>query len=227
MKHRSRIKSLILPLLLIIPSPLLAQEQVTDTLSPVVVTAARSEQSVETTPAHVTVIELDDIRSSGARTVPDLLKAEAGIRVSDLLGNGKTAKVDLRGFGETAGSNTLVLVDGRRVNAVDLSGTDWLQIPLEQIERIEIVRGTGSVLYGDNVSGGVINIITRTPGPGVEVHLGTDFGSYDDDRQWATLDGGTDLLAFSLSGSLRDTDGYRDNGFLDSEDLGGSISFYP
>ena len=63
---------------------------------------------------------------------------------------GKSASVDIRGFGETAPLNTLVLVDGRRVNEIDLSGVDWTQIPLDQIERIEIVRGAGSVLYGDN-----------------------------------------------------------------------------
>ncbi|HKL48435.1 MAG TPA: TonB-dependent receptor [Desulfuromonadales bacterium] len=227
MKHRSRIKCLIVPLFLIVSSPLHAQGQNPETLSPVVVTAARSEQPVETAPAHVTVIELDDIRRSGARTVPDLLKAEAGIRVRNLLGNGKTAQVDLRGFGESASANTLVLVDGRRVNAVDLSGTDWLQIPIEQIERVEIVRGSGSILYGDNASGGVINIMTRTPDQEIDARLGAEFGSYDDDRQWATLGGGSEQFAFSLSGSMRDTEGYRDNGFLDSEDLGGSFRFYP
>ena len=68
-----------------------------------------------------------------------------------------------QGFGETGPLNTLVLVDGRRVNEIDLSGVDWTQIPLDQIERIEIVRGSGSVLYGDNAAAGVINIITKKP----------------------------------------------------------------
>jgi len=70
-----------------------------------------------------------------------------------------------------------VLVDGRRVNEIDLSGVDWTQIPLDQVERIEIVRGSGSVLYGDNAAGGVVNIITKRPekpfSAGGEVAIGS------------------------------------------------------
>jgi iron complex outermembrane receptor protein len=116
------------------------------TLAPVVVTATRIEQRVERVPANVTLIDEEDIKNSNAKTVVDLLRSEEGVVVRDLLGNGKTSQVDLRGFGETGPYNTLVLVDGRRVNEIDLSGVDWTQIPLGQIERIEVVRGTGSVL---------------------------------------------------------------------------------
>ena len=133
------------------------------TLETVVVTGTRTHQSIERVPANVTVIDEEGIRNSNAKTVVDLLRYEEGIVVRDVLGTGKTAQVDLRGFGETGPYNTLVLVDGRRVNEIDLSGVDWTQIPLEQIERIEIVRGTGTVLYGDNAVGGVINIITKIP----------------------------------------------------------------
>ena len=128
------------------------------TLGEVVVTATRTEQRMQQVPANVTVIDEEDIKNSNAKNVVDVLCTEEGIVVRDLLGNGKTSQVDLRGFGETAPANTLVLVDGRRINEIDLSGVDWMQIPLEQIERIEILRGTGSVLYGDNAVGGVINL---------------------------------------------------------------------
>ena len=73
---------------------------------------------------------------------------------------GKTAQVDIRGFGDTSVSNTLVLVDGRRTNQIDISGVDWAQIDVNSIDRIEVTRGGQSVLYGDNAAGGVINIIT-------------------------------------------------------------------
>src|SRR4030043_232451 len=117
----------------------------------------------KTTPANVTVITREEIEKSNSQTVIDLVRTEVGVVVRDYYGTGKTASVDIRGFGETGPLNTLVLVDGRRVNEIDLSGVDWTQIPLDQIERIEILRGPGSVLYGDNAVGGVINIITRKP----------------------------------------------------------------
>jgi outer membrane cobalamin receptor len=132
----------------------------------VVVTGTRFEERIERIPANITVIDEEDIKNSNAGSIPDLLRSQEGIVVRDLLGTGKTAQVDLRGFGESAPYNVLVLVDGRRVNEIDLSGVDWTQIPIENIERIEILRGTGSVLYGDNAVGGVINIITRIPFPG-------------------------------------------------------------
>ena len=131
-------------------------------LEEIVVTATRYPQQLDSIPANVSVISAADIEASVARNIPDLLRAEAGLHVNDITGNGQTYTVDIRGFGETAGLNTLVLVDGRRITSADLSGTDWTVIPLDRVDRIEIIRGSrSSVIYGDNASGGVINIITR------------------------------------------------------------------
>src|SRR4030043_2436458 len=144
------------------PLYLSAQEKEV-TLEPVVVTATRDAQEIRKVPANVTVITREEIERSNAKATVDLLRYEVGLVVRDFTGNGKTATVDIRGLGETGPLNTLVLVDGRRVNEIDLSGVDWTQIPLDQIDRIEIIRGPGSVLYGDNAVGGVINIITKKP----------------------------------------------------------------
>lgn len=133
-------------------------------LQEVVVTATRQEEEIRKIPANVTVITEEDIENSNAKNVADLLRSEEGIVVRDLLGNGKNAQVDMRGFGETGPFNTLVMVDGRRVNEIDLSGVDWTQIPLDQIQRIEIVRGTGTVLYGDNAVGGGDQYHHEAPG---------------------------------------------------------------
>ena len=113
-------------------------------LEEVVVTATRDKREIRKVPANITVVTREDIQNSNAQTVADALRSEVGLVVRDFLGNGKSASVDLRGFGETASGNTLVLIDGRRVNEIDLSGVDWLQIPLDQVERIEVVRGAGS-----------------------------------------------------------------------------------
>lgn len=205
----------------------MAETQKDITLAPVVVTATRIEQRIERVPANVTVIDEEDIRNSNARTVVDLLRSEEGIVVRDLLGNGKTSQVDLRGFGETGPYNTLVLVDGRRVNGIDLSGVDWTQIPLGQIERVEIVRGTGSVLYGDNAAGGVINIITKMPSEKLKATAGISVGSYGRHREETYVSGGHENIAASLFASYEDTDGYRDNNDFRAKDVGGKIVFDP
>ena len=127
-----------------------------------VVTATRYPKQLDSIPANVSVITADEIENSVARNIPDLLRTQAGLHVTDITGNRASYTVDIRGFGETAALNTLVLVDGRRINSADLSGTDWTTMPLDRVERIEIIRGArSSVIYGDNASGGVINILTR------------------------------------------------------------------
>ena len=110
------------------------------------------------------VITAEDIRNSPAQNLTDILKSEAGIQIQHVSAgaNGARDTVDLRGFGATATSNVLVLVNGRRFNDFDLQGFDFSSIPLNAIERIEITRGnSGAVLYGDGAVGGVINIITK------------------------------------------------------------------
>lgn len=197
------------------------------TLQEVVVTATRTAEETRRIPANVTVITEKDIEVSNAKNVPDLLRGQEGVVVRDYLGNGKTVNIDLRGFGETAPSNTLVLVDGRRINSIDLSGVDWTQIPIEQIERIEIVRGTGSVLYGDNAVGGVINIITKTPDKRPHADARVTLGSYDWNKGSVSLSGGKGKVLASLFANYDSTDGYRENGALRGKDLGGKLIFDP
>ncbi|MFZ0726692.1 MAG: TonB-dependent receptor plug domain-containing protein, partial [Desulfobacterales bacterium] len=195
------------------------------TLPEVVVTGTRIEQQIRMVPANVSVITPADIQNTNAKTAADLLRGEEGIVVRDPLGNGNTAAVDLRGFGETATQNTLVLVDGRRVNEVDLSAVDWAQIPIEQIERIEVVRGSGTVLYGDNAAAGVINIITKSPSQKFSANGGVTFGSYNRAKVDAYASGGDKKTAASLYGSLEETDGYRENNNYNSGDIGGQVLF--
>ena len=145
---------LCLVLLLLTPFAPGAQEKEV-TLEGVVVTGTRDVQEIRKIPANVTVITREEIERSHAQTTVDLLRSQAGVVVNDLRGTGKSVFMDVRGFGEIGPLNVLVLVDGRRVNEIDLSGVDWSQIPLEQIERIEILRGSGSVPYGDNAAAGV------------------------------------------------------------------------
>jgi iron complex outermembrane receptor protein len=130
----------------------------------VVVNAARFPEDARRLPASVTLISQGEIARSAARTLPELLQEQVGITMKDFYGNnGATTSVDLRGYGVTGPQNTLILLDGRRITDIDLSSVQWAAVPLSGIERIEILRGSGAVLYGDGASAGVINIITRSP----------------------------------------------------------------
>jgi len=104
---------------------------------------------------------------------------------------------------------------------------DWTQIPLEQIERIEIVRGTGSVLYGDNAVGGVINIITKTPNRKPQAKAGVVLGSYGRNKESITLSGGREKIAASLYASYDSTDGYRENNKFRTKDMGAKVVLDP
>ncbi|MEI9475614.1 MAG: TonB-dependent receptor [Deltaproteobacteria bacterium] len=211
-------------LLLSIPFPLYAQKEDV-TLEEVVVTATRDVEEIRKVPANVTVITKEEIEQSNARTTVDLVRDEVGVVVRDYYGTGKSASVDIRGFGETAPSNVLVLVDGRRVNEIDLSGVDWTQIPLDQIERIEIVRGAGSVLYGDNAVGGVINIITKKPDKPFSAQAEGVVGSYQSSRLAGSVGGKWGSFSAMINADYSTTDGYRDNGFLRAKNLGGRFIY--
>ena len=162
-------------------------------------------------PASVRVIRRDEIERSGANTINDVLRSQAGIQLRDSIGDGSRATPSLRGFGENAVNNTLILVDGRRLNQPALAGADLNSVPLSNIERIEILRGAGTVLYGDQAVGGVINIITRTPLRN-EAYVETSLGSHDlqayRGHVFQQLGGGLSAYA---SGETRHTDNYRDH----------------
>ncbi|MEW6026008.1 MAG: TonB-dependent receptor [Planctomycetota bacterium] len=186
--------------------------------SEIIVTATRSEKEMLKIPANVTIISEDDIRKSNARCISEILKTENGLLVNDWTGTGKAVTVDMRGFGGTGPLNTLVLVDGRRVTQVDLSGTDWSQIPIEDVGKIEIVRGAGSILYGDNATAGTINIITKKGAQGVNTKLNTFSGSYNTNNFAFFANGGNQDITFSVNQSYRNTDGYRQNSYFNSDD---------
>lgn len=203
----------VLSISLLVSASAYAQETAVLSVDEVVVTATRFQDSYSDKPASVTVISSDDIRRSPARTVPELLSYQAGVAGRDLFGNnGAQASVDLRGFGAAAAQNTLILVDGRRQNDIDISGVQWSSIPLDFIERIEIVRGSGAVLYGDGAVSGVINIITRKPGStGNQGSLALGAGSFETYTARADGELAGESAGLRLGGSYFDSQGYREN----------------
>jgi len=182
-------------------------------LPPMVITRATNLKAP--TPASVAVIDREQIEASASSDLLDVLRSQAGVQIRDIMGDGKRAAISLRGFGENAINNTLVLVDGRRLNQPALAGPDLNSVPLSNIERIEIIRGAGTVLYGDQAVGGVINIITRTPSSN-EAYVEASRGSHDHEafrgHLHQQLGGGFSLYA---SGETRSNDNYRDHNNAD------------
>lgn len=187
--------------------------------APVVVTATRLTEH-SNAPASVSVIGADDIARSPAKNLPELLALEAGVTSRSLFGNGTRDSIDMRGFGASAGQNTLILLDGRRLTDVDLAAVDYSAIPLAAIERIEIVRGSGAVLYGDGAVGGAINIITKSPGrTGTRGSASLASGSYDTRALDAQVAHGTGGFAATASANRVQSDGYRENNHLAQTNL--------
>ncbi|NTV29406.1 MAG: TonB-dependent receptor [Candidatus Omnitrophica bacterium] len=196
-------------------------------LPDIVVTPYRYGEGVGKVAASVKVLDAEDIRDSRADSLVDVLRSVDGITVRDYYGNATKSAVDMGGFGEQSALNVLVLVDGRRANNVDLSGVDWTQVPLDQVERIEIIRGSsGAVIYGDNASGGVINIITKRGGRAPAVTAEAGFGSYSRNSQKLSVAGGAaDKLSYWLSSGHDSTRGYRQNSFSRNNDFAARLDY--
>ncbi|MHB8672039.1 MAG: TonB-dependent receptor domain-containing protein, partial [Acidimicrobiales bacterium] len=143
-----------------------ASQANTETYEERVVTATLSAQSPLDAPNATSVITAQDIRLSGLTSIPELLRRSLGVDVME--SDGSDYQVGIRGFNRRLSNSVLVLVDGRSVYFDFLGVTLWSAIPVsvEEIERIEVIRGPGSALYGADAYSGVINIITRNPGEG-------------------------------------------------------------
>jgi iron complex outermembrane receptor protein len=187
----------------------------------VVVTATRFPENRLEAPVGMTVITAPQIAASAATNLPQLLSQEAGIATRDNTG-GPDSQIDMRGFGVTGDQNTLVLLNGQRLNEIELTTIGWTTIPLDSIERVEILRGSGSVLYGGGATGGTINIITKAPLPGLSsASLGGSAGTYGthEARAGASLAGpgiGVTLFANDYA-----SDNYRMNNRVELQNLEG------
>ena len=218
----------IVVVLLLVSHPLYAQNTVREgeqatamprfELDEIVVTASRIDEPINDIPRNVTLITSGDIEQAPGNSIVDLIARESGLHLRGFFGNDKQAVIDIRGMGDTAPSNVVVMVDGVRLNSPDLTGSDFSSIPLDQVERIEIVRGAGSVIYGDGAVGGVINIITKEGRGEPEVCLYTSYGSYATFDGRASYRGSSNNLNLAVIGDYYDSDGYRENGYFRKKD---------
>jgi len=189
----------------------------------VVVMATRFPEKRLEHPIGVTVVTREQIAHSTAATLPELLSLYAGINTRNNTGSPDVA-LDMRGFGVSGDQNTLVLLDGQRLNDIELTSVRWSAIPLEAIERIEIQRGGGAVLYGGGASGGAINIITRSPIAGDKsAVLGVSYGSYNTSELRAAVNVAGTNAGVSLNAGRYNSDNYRINNRLEQDNLRGDL----
>ena len=166
------------------------------------VTATRQAQTVDAALADVTVITRADIDDSGAADVYDLLRTQAGIDVARSGGPGSATSLFLRG---TNSNHVLVLVDGVRIASTGTGAVDFSLLPLDAIERIEIVRGPRAAYWGSDAIGGVVQIFTRRlSGP----HAAVQYGSYDDASASAGIGDWNERGGFSVQAGIRHVTGF-------------------
>jgi iron complex outermembrane receptor protein len=207
-------------------------------LETVVVSGSRFEENIERIPANIQVITKEQIQQSTSTNLSEVLQQIGNISMinisGSLLGLGQQGTTpDLGGYGATASSNTLVLVDGIRMNPIDQGSAALNTIPMSAIERIEIVNGGASVQFGNNATGGVINIITKH-GAQQSSTASLTYGSYGTiigDVALHKKEGDTSVL---ISGNMSETNGWRpnsdalSNSFLGriTQSLGGSDQLF-
>ena len=192
----------------------IGQDVAPNTLPETVVSGSRVAGPRDAQPFGTSVITAEDIQSSGVATVNEAIMRLLGVPGrQDSYGGGDYA-LDLRGFGITSDSNQVVVVDGIRISEADQGGTRMAGIPIESVTQIEVIRGSGSVLYGEGATGGVI-IITTKSGKGVaRENSGSVYaaaGSYGlrEGRANATLASGG--FSLDVNAMNRATDNNRDN----------------
>jgi outer membrane cobalamin receptor len=181
-------------------------------LKEVVVTATKTEKEPQDVTQSVTVITAADIQKSSATTAAEVVREAAGVDIRDYGARGSTSEISLRG---SATAQVLVLLDGKRLNSPLSGGFDMSELPvaLDDIERIEIVRGPSSALYGTDAMGGVVNIITKHPEKFQTVVSGS-VGSHGYDSLSLRNSGKQNGFYYALSAGRETSDGYRVNSDL-------------
>jgi vitamin B12 transporter len=173
--------------------------------SDVFVTATRTPISRKDVIADTTTINEEEIERAGSSSLTDLLQRQPGIEIYNSGGQGKVSSLHIRG---SESDHVVVLIDGLRVNQVTSGLTAFENIPLSQIEKIEIVRGASSSLYGAGAIGGVIQIFTKKGVSGFKPYAAIGYGRYDTKTAQAGIRAGNDSTNYAINISSLSTDGF-------------------
>ena len=199
-------KKIILPSLLM--TQLLTANVFADTTlktSDVFVTATRTLIPKKNVIADITVISEEEIKLAGSSSLPELLQRQPGIEISNNGGQGKVSTLFLRGASST---HSVILLDGIRIDSATAGLTAIENIPLSQIEKIEIVRGPASSLYGQDAIGGVIQIFTKKGLNGFKPYISFGYGKYNTSIAQGGIRGGDDTTSYAINLSSQNSTGF-------------------
>ncbi len=189
-------------------APVFAQNNI----ETIVVSGSRFEENIERVPANIQVITKEQIKQSSSTNLAEVLQQVGNVPMSNqsggLLGIGATP--DLGGYGSTASSSTLILLNGVRLNPIDQQPASLNNIPISSIERVEIINGGASVQYGNNAIGGVINIITKE-GANLPSQVSISYGSYGSIIADASILKKINNTSVSIFANSSQTNGWREN----------------
>jgi iron complex outermembrane recepter protein len=192
----------------------------------IVVTASRFANDPAFAPIGATVITAADIRNSGVDNVNQAIRKIGGVYGRQSSYGTQDFDLDLRGFGTNSSQNLVVLVDGIRISENDLSAALMSSIPIDSVERIEIMRGGSSVLYGDGATGGVIQIITKRPGLNTQAgSMTVEFGQFGHRELRASAAKGWDNFALDANAGTQRADNYRDNNAVKQQNFSGGAQW--
>ena len=181
-------------------------------LEPMVVNALRLQTESKNLPAQVETIDQSAIKKSGSLDLVELLRRKANLQVRSTSANSARSTVSMGGFGENGQLRTLILLDGHRLNAIDMSTIDWYSIPIGLVESIEVIRGAHSGTYGNHAVGGVIKINTKLPSREPRGALEISGGSFHSSNVRSTYSQMVGNIGLTVFGERAESDGYRVNG---------------
>ncbi|HEC68964.1 MAG TPA: TonB-dependent receptor [Candidatus Omnitrophica bacterium] len=197
-------------------------------LGKVTVTATKTERVAKDVSSSVSVISREDIEKSNAKNVAEILSSVSGAYLYHPYGTPVEGKMSLRGFSPYGSERVLILVNGVPLNSGNDNYVQFTKFPsLEDIERIEVVKGPSSALWGGCAMGGVINIITKKAPAKPTYAIQTEFGNYGERNYRAEVGGGLEKFYYRISTGYREGDGYRDNTEYTRRTLSGSLGYNP
>jgi len=191
-------------------------------LGVIVITPSRLEQPLRDVPVATSVITEEELKTSNAKTVAEVLEVVTGAEVKNYGSLGASASISLRG---SLANRVLVLIDGKSINSISTGEANLSQISLEDIQRVEIVRGPTSHLYGANALGGVVNIITKEPPQKLVNRAEISYETFN--TQVYKFESGSSFgnLGYLITGGKKKSDGLRRNSDYDANDITGKFTY--